>query len=494
MAQGSELAIDSARGRPGQHKYVRLTSNILRTTSILTDVICFALAYALAQLLYEYAIGYYYNHKVTSAAAIVFAINFFLIRISRDAYSSIRGQGDDLGSATFVDFIIAMVLSAFTIQQFGLMAEFSQWLGLMFILCSMALLVVARILTHALTAKAMRYGMIGQKVVIYGADYQITSRVIRLLETERLPHVDVIGYADDRKLRDGADERDDIVSVPYVGGFDELMAMAQHSRLDQVILALPNIAQERLDQIIERLSAGAIDICVLPREFLVLRDRYRVNYIGTLPVLNLWQQPIRDFGGILKEVQDRVAALIAVILLSPVLLITAILIKLDSRGPILFRQKRFGFNNVPIDVLKFRSMYVDRQDQSGAQRTQRGDPRVTRVGRFIRRFSIDELPQLFNVLAGNMSLVGPRPHATEMRVGEDFYHDAVSGYAARHRVKPGITGLAQVRGLRGEIDTMERARKRVEYDIYYIEHWSPLFDLRIILETMVLVLWDKRAY
>tara|TARA_R110000782_G_scaffold78293_3_gene155910 strand:- start:96763 stop:98235 length:1473 start_codon:yes stop_codon:yes gene_type:complete len=477
-----------------QHKYVRLTSNILRTTSILTDVACFVLAFVLAKVLYEYLIGYFYNQKIAAAAAIVFAINFFLIRLSRDAYSTIRGQDDDLGSATLVDFLIAMVLTAFTIQQFGIMQEFSRGLGLLFILCSIVLLAVARIATYLITAKAMRDGLIGQKVVIYGADQHITGRVIRLLETERLSYVNVIGYADDRKQRDGMDERDAIGDVPYVGGFAELMAMAQGGRLDQIIVALPNVEQERLNQIIGQLSSSAIDICVMPREFLVLRDRYRVNYIGTLPVLNVWQQPIRDFGGLLKEIQDRVAALIAIILLAPLLLLTAILIKLDSPGPIFFRQRRFGFNNLPIEVLKFRSMHVDMQDVSGARRTQKGDPRVTRVGRVIRRFSIDELPQLFNVLTGNMSLVGPRPHATEMRVGESYYHDAVSGYAARHRVKPGITGLAQVRGLRGEIDTMERARKRVEYDMYYIEHWSPLFDLRIIFETVILVLWDKRAY
>ncbi len=160
----------------------------------------------------------------------------------------------------------------------------------------------------------------------------------------------------------------------------------------------------------------------------------------------------------------------------------------------LFRQKRFGFNNLDIEVLKFRSMYVDRQDASGAERTTRGDTRVTVVGRLIRRTSIDELPQLINVLRGEMSIVGPRPHATAMRVGDAYYHDAVRGYAARHRVKPGMTGLAQVRGLRGEIDTIERAKKRVEYDIYYIENWSPLLDLRIILETIVSLIWDRHAY
>jgi exopolysaccharide biosynthesis polyprenyl glycosylphosphotransferase len=219
-----------------------------------------------------------------------------------------------------------------------------------------------------------------------------------------------------------------------------------------------------------------------------------VNYIGSLPVLSVWQQPVRDFDGVLKEIQDRLLALVGLVLLSPLLLLTVLAIKLESRGPALFRQKRFGFNNLEIEVLKFRSMYVDRQDESGGERTRKDDPRITRVGRIIRRTSIDELPQLWNVLRGEMSIVGPRPHALAMRVGEAYYHDAVRGYAARHRVKPGITGLAQVRGLRGEIDTIDRAKRRVEYDIYYIENWSPLLDMRIILETIFRLMWDRHAY
>ncbi len=225
-----------------------------------------------------------------------------------------------------------------------------------------------------------------------------------------------------------------------------------------------------------------------------LKPGYRVNFIGSLPVFAIWQQPIRDIDGIVKEVIDRGLAMIALVVLSPLLLLTAAAIRIESKGPILFRQKRFGFNNIEISVLKFRSMYSDREDKSGAKRTQKNDARVTRVGRFIRRSSIDELPQLINVLRGDMSLVGPRPHATMMRVGDKYYFDAVKGYTARHRVKPGITGLAQVRGLRGEIATTERARKRVEYDIYYIENWSPLLDIRIMIETLFKLVWDKNAY
>jgi polysaccharide biosynthesis protein PslA len=169
--------------------------------------------------------------------------------------------------------------------------------------------------------------------------------------------------------------------------------------------------------------------------------------------------------------------------------LVALLIKLESRGPVFFVQRRFGFNNEVIRVLKFRTMYVDRGDQSGEQRTVRDDRRVTRVGRILRALSIDELPQLINVLRGEMSIVGPRPHAIAMKAGNGvLYGDAVAEYCHRHRVKPGITGWAQVNGLRGEVDTLSKARARVEHDLYYIEHWSPWLDLKILVKTIIVVM------
>lgn len=477
--------------RHRRNKYVRFTSNVLRSGGMLNDAICFLLAFILTVVLHAAWYGYYYDHRLHSTAAIIMAINFFLIRISRDAYSAFRGQGDDLSSGTFIDFLVAITLTGFTIVQFGEAGDLSARFSLMFVGLCLFLLILSRLLFRQFIWAAMRRGIIGQRVAIYGADREVTSRLLDLLNIERLPHIKVIGFADDRRTRV---ETGMIGTYPYLGGFDDMLDLARAGMLDQVIVALPLVSQERLNRIIEELSAGSIDICIMPREFLVLRDRYRVNYIGSLPVLSVWQQPVRDLDGVLKAIQDRVLALIGLIVLSPLLLLTAIAIKLESKGPVLFRQRRLGFNNLEIDVLKFRSMYVDRQDETGAQRTRKDDPRVTRVGRFIRRTSIDELPQLWNVLRGEMSLVGPRPHALAMRVGDEYYHEAVRGYPARHRVKPGITGLAQVRGLRGEIDTIERAKKRVEYDVYYIEHWSPLLDLRIIMETMVRLVWDRNAY
>jgi lipopolysaccharide/colanic/teichoic acid biosynthesis glycosyltransferase len=175
--------------------------------------------------------------------------------------------------------------------------------------------------------------------------------------------------------------------------------------------------------------------------------------------------------------------------------VTAVAIKLDSRGPVLFRQKRYGFNNELIEVFKFRSMYTDQSDALADKLVTRGDPRVTRVGRFIRKTSIDELPQLLNVVfKGNLSLVGPRPHAVHAKAEDRLYDEAVDGYFARHRVKPGITGWAQIHGWRGETDNQEKIQRRVEHDLFYIENWSVLLDLYILATTPFALLKTENAY
>lgn len=469
--------------------HLRFTSNVLRTLGVANDAACFLIAYLLAAGAYAASIGYYYDGRLHQSGAIILCINYLLIRISRDGYVAFRGQGKDVGASAIGDFVLAAALTSLVVIQLDMLDEFSRGLALYFIGFTIVLLFLSRIAFRMMVSRLMDEGLIGQKVAVYSESARVAARVAQLLELERLPHLRLVGYADERHRGD-KDETD----LDYLGDLDALLELARKGRLDQVILAVPRISQARLDQISETLSSAAIDLCVLPRETLELTTSYRVSFLGSLPVFAVWQQPMRDIDGILKEMIDYTVAIIAMVLLSPLLIVTALAIRLESKGPILFRQARFGFNNNEISVFKFRSMYVDRQDQSGAQRTQKNDPRVTRVGRFIRRTSIDELPQLFNVLRGEMSIVGPRPHATMMRVGDKYYFDAVSGYAARHRVKPGITGLAQVRGLRGEIDTLERARKRVEYDIYYIENWSPLLDIRIIIETVFKVFWDKHAY
>ncbi|RBH45093.1 undecaprenyl-phosphate glucose phosphotransferase, partial [Pseudomonas sp. MWU13-2860] len=192
--------------------------------------------------------------------------------------------------------------------------------------------------------------------------------------------------------------------------------------------------------------------------------------------------------------EDVLLAAVALALAAPLMLLLALLIKLDSPGPVLFRQKRYGYNNRLIEVYKFRSMYVEQADADAEAQTTRRDPRVTRVGRFIRKTSLDELPQLLNVLGGSMSMVGPRPHATATKAAGVLFEDAVSEYTARHRVKPGITGWAQVNGYRGETDTLAKIERRVEYDLEYIENWSLWFDFYILIRTLPAVLSADAAY
>jgi Undecaprenyl-phosphate glucose phosphotransferase len=219
------------------------------------------------------------------------------------------------------------------------------------------------------------------------------------------------------------------------------------------------------------------------------------SYLGDVPVFDVADRPISDWNLVAKWLFDHVVAIVAIILLSPVMIATAIAIKLDSPGPVLFRQKRHGFNNELIEVFKFRSMYVNQADAAAAKLVTKDDPRVTRVGRFIRKTSIDELPQLFNVLLGQLSIVGPRPHALQAKAANVLYYEAVEGYFARHRVKPGITGWAQIHGWRGETDTLDKIMQRVNHDLYYIEHWSLLLDLYILVMTPVsLLARSENAY
>ncbi|MFI5012406.1 MAG: undecaprenyl-phosphate glucose phosphotransferase [Hyphomicrobiales bacterium] len=336
-----------------------------------------------------------------------------------------------------------------------------------------------------------RKGRLDRRTAIVGGGEPAES-LIKLLEHEKDTGLQLCGVFDDR-----ADNRspDVVANYPKLGTVDDLVEFARRTRLDLVIFTVPVSAEQRLLQMLRKLWVLPIDIR-LSAHMAKLRLRPRsYSYIGSVPVLDLFDKPIADWDLVLKWIFDKVVGWSMLILLSPVLLLTALAVKLDSRGPVLFRQKRFGFNNELIEVLKFRSMYVDQQDQGAAKLVSKGDPRVTRVGRFIRKTSLDELPQLLNVaLFGNLSLVGPRPHALQAKAADRLYDQVVDGYFARHRVKPGITGWAQIHGWRGETDTQEKIQKRVEHDLYYIENWSLLLDVIILLKTPGSLLNTKSAY
>ncbi|MEQ1719131.1 MAG: exopolysaccharide biosynthesis polyprenyl glycosylphosphotransferase, partial [Hyphomicrobium sp.] len=296
------------------------------------------------------------------------------------------------------------------------------------------------------------------------------------------------------------DERDDerapriVGGYPRLGGLKELISMSRTTRLDLVIVALPMTAEERLSHVVHSLSVLPADI-KMPARATSLRFSPRTySHVGSVAMIDLYDKPIANWGTISKWLFDKIVGLAALVLLAPVMFLVALAVKLDSRGPVLFRQKRYGFNNELIEVFKFRSMYTDRCDAAAAKLVTKNDARVTPVGRIIRKTSLDELPQLFNVLLGDLSLVGPRPHAVQAKAGTQLYDEVVDGYFARHKVKPGITGWAQINGWRGETDTPEKIQKRVEHDLYYIENWSVFLDLYILLKTPGSLLKTENAY
>jgi Undecaprenyl-phosphate glucose phosphotransferase len=274
---------------------------------------------------------------------------------------------------------------------------------------------------------------------------------------------------------------------PVLRSLRAVRDLIQAGEADLVIIALPEAASHRIAAIMRRMSGMAVDIRLAPDTARFYRPDARVSSIGGLPFLHLRDKPIAGLAAAAKRAEDLMIGVPLLCLAAPLMLLIALTIRLDSSGPVLFVQPRLGFNNRIIHVRKFRTMHGDESDEQGRRQAVRGDRRVTRVGRLLRRTSLDELPQLINVVAGSMSLVGPRPHALGTAAAGLPFEAAAEDYESRHRVKPGITGWAQVRGWRGETDTVEKLRRRVEHDLHYIMHWSVWFDLRILALTVTAV-------
>jgi Undecaprenyl-phosphate glucose phosphotransferase len=333
-----------------------------------------------------------------------------------------------------------------------------------------------------------RMGSLAQNVVIIGTGIEAQRLIAKLRGSSQSTLVVRGVFDDDRHLPES------VCGVPVLGTTDELLRLTRLRPIDEVIIALPLSAERKLKNLCRKLEPLSIEVRLSIEPLAELFQTRGTNSINGVPVLTIVEKPLKGYQASLKWAEDLIIASLLIILFLPSVTLIAILIKIDSRGPILFKQNRFGLNGEVINVLKFRTMQVDRGDAYGVKRTVRDDPRVTRVGRILRRLSLDELPQLINVLRGEMSLIGPRPHAVKMKVGGRLYGDAVERYPHRHRVKPGITGWAQVNGLRGEVDTLEKARARVVHDLYYIEHWSPWLDLKILMKTACIVLSREGAW
>lgn len=279
------------------------------------------------------------------------------------------------------------------------------------------------------------------------------------------------------------------------GGIGELIAGCKAGEIDTVYLTFPMRAEGRLRDVLNRLADTTADVYLVPDFFVFELLHARLTNVGGLPAVSIHENPLFGIDGLLKRCFDVTAATILLGILSPVMLAVAAAVKFTSPGPVFFRQKRYGLDGREILVWKFRSMRTDLCQAGDAgttvQQATQGDPRITRVGAFIRKTSLDELPQLFNVIGSSMSLVGPRPHAT---AHNEEYRSLIDGYMLRHKVKPGITGLAQVMGFRGETDTLEKMEGRVHYDHEYIRTWSFTMDVEILFRTVWVVAGQKNAY
>jgi Undecaprenyl-phosphate glucose phosphotransferase len=367
--------------------------------------------------------------------------------------------------------------------------EYSRLWGVSWFFATAGMLLVVRTVAFHQMKRLRAQGKFDVRVLICGAGPQ-GERLSAFIAESKTLTMRVIGFIDDRASRVPRV----VNGLPVLGGMDELERLIRLDMVDQVILAMPWQAEERIYKIVAKVAMTPVKVRLAPDLIGYRYPNRSFRLLDGLPVLELFDRPISGVAHIVKGSEDQVAVLAAAIIFAPIIALIALAIKLDSRGPVFFRQDRIGFNNRVIRVWKFRTMRQDRCENEEIKQARRGDPRVTRVGVILRRTSLDELPQLFNVLSGEMSIVGPRPHAPSTKAAGRIFDQVVDSYASRHKVKPGITGWAQVNGWRGETDTEEKLIKRVEYDLYYIENWSVLFDMSIMLRTILTVFKAANAY
>ena len=384
--------------------------------------------------------------------------------------------------------ILVVTLLSFLALAFALKvsSQFSRVWFFSWFVSSAFLIILERELWLFLFKQWGRTGRLSRKIVIVGIGEQ-AEKCIEKLRQKNEPWLSIVGIFDDRKGRAGSS----FLGYPVLGTLDDLLDFVRKKHVDDIVVALPWAAEERISSVSKKLSELPVHIRLGfdLAGFQCLHPSY--SFIGGAPMLDLVNKPMDGLKYVLKELEDKVLSVFLIIIFSPLILLIALAIKLESEGPLIFLQNRKGFNGKKFSVFKFRTMFHNRPLDIGSAQAKENDPRVTKIGKFLRRSSLDELPQLLNVLRGNMSLVGPRPHPLAL---DDEFCGIISGYFARHRVKPGITGWAQVNGFRGETNTSDKMQARVEHDMHYIENWSLMFDFKVLVMTTLAVAFQKNAY
>jgi len=477
-------AIEIAQGLGGKGVSIPVLTGMVR----LTDILLIAATALITAFTGPGAEGFGLGNAFATGVSILFALAFFQ---AADVYQvPVMRQGLSQLGRVAAGWTLVFAMFALLRTTTGVGAGIADaWIGSWYAL-SLIGLCLSRLIVYRLVRHWMDNGRLERRAIIVGGG-TAAAELIHDLEAQGDNDIRICGIFDDRSN----DRSPPVVAgYPKLGNISALVEFARLARIDMLIVCIPLRAEKRVLELLRKLWVLPVDIRLSAHTDKVRFRNRGASFIGTVPFVDVVEKPIADWDMVAKRIFDVVFASLALLTLFPVMIAAAIAVKLDSKGPVLFRQKRYGFNNEIIDVLKFRSMYTEMADPDAKKVVTKGDPRVTRVGRFIRKTSIDELPQLFNVLAGSLSLVGPRPHAVNAHTDNKSWDDVVDGYFARHKVKPGVTGWAQINGWRGEVDKPEKIQNRVECDVYYIENWSILFDLKILFLTPFRLLNTENAY
>lgn len=387
-----------------------------------------------------------------------------------------------LGALMAITFALLVALAfAFKISE-----DFSRVWAFSTFIVSTLVITISRGLLLSVLRRCSLSGRLQRNLAIVGVGPQ-AANFIECVRQDSSVWNQVVGVFDDRTTR----IQRELSGFAVRGNIDELVAWVRRGLVDSVVIALPWSADDRVFSIVQQLRELPVSVYVAPDLVASTIPTYSEEILSSARVLKVASVPMSGWKMVIKILQDKVLAFGLLIVLAPVFLAIAIAIKLESTGPVIFRQRRYGFNNEEITVRKFRTMYHARSPENHVRQATRNDPRITPIGRFLRRTSLDELPQLLNVLDGSMSLVGPRPHAVEHN---EKYAALISGYYRRHNVKPGITGMAQIKGFRGETECLNKMEERIQHDVYYLENWSLLMDIEILFSTFK-VIWDhQNAY
>lgn len=367
----------------------------------------------------------------------------------------------------------------------GYLREFPPAFVVTWLVAAPVSLMGAHALLRWLAPTLLRLQGQAQRAIIVGMNEQGVALANRVEQTP-YSRIEFFGFFDDRDL-----ERLDASSdYRMLGRLAEMPNFVREKNIQLIYLSLPMASQPRILQILDELKDSTASIFFVPDMFITDLIQGRTGSVCGIPVISVCETPFRGSNGLVKRASDIVLSLLILVLVSPILLLVALGVRLTSPGPIIFRQRRYGLDGKEIIVYKFRSMAV-LEDGAVVVQAQRDDSRITPLGAFLRKTSLDELPQFVNVLQGRMSIVGPRPHAV---AHNEMYRKLIKGYMVRHKVKPGITGWAQVNGFRGETDTLEKMQGRIDHDLDYLRNWSLKLDLYIIWKTIWLVINDQRAY